>query len=311
MRTFSYTKSQFLIQQLEKIDVLRKELLTTPLPPKDDIIFRWQATVERILNTLLLSGENITRENIIKVLDPISGHKLDKQGQEITGIKRALDQLYYDWFVSAKTVTSDNLISIYQTIYKTTPQINTTELQDSLRYIQSNPDNPIVQSAIAQILVLTNNFFGRENTQVAHLIGLLFLYKYGFHFRQMLVLEEYFFKYKDHYHRLITQTLRDNNVTPWIEFVAEASQEQLTKLLQRISTKDYQGDESRSILELNVRQKSVLSLLDQPGSKISNKMVQKQFRISAITAARDLAKLTSLGLLFPIGRGRSTFYTKV
>ncbi len=65
-----------------------------------------------------------------------------------------------------------------------------------------------------------------------------------------------------------------------------------------------------SFFDLNERQKEIISLVDKPNSKISNKHVQKIFNVSQITASRDLAKLASLGLLFAISKGRSTFYTK-
>ncbi len=44
---------------------------------------------------------------------------------------------------------------------------------------------------------------------------------------------------------------------------------------------------------------------------ITNKKVQKLFKVSQITASRDLAKLASVGLLFTHGKGRSVYYTKV
>jgi Fic family protein len=100
------------------------------------------------------------------------------------------------------------------------------------------------------------------------------------------------------------------NVTPWLEFVVEGTEYQLNKILKQISSREYEATQEKQLLDLNERQKNILSFLDQPSSKINNKTVQKMFKISAITAARDLAKLTRLGLLFTVGKGRSTYYTK-
>ncbi|MCX6732604.1 MAG: hypothetical protein NTV98_03635 [Candidatus Roizmanbacteria bacterium] len=54
-----------------------------------------------------------------------------------------------------------------------------------------------------------------------------------------------------------------------------------------------------------------MNLFSTPGAKVSNRMVQKKFKVSQITASRDLAKLADSGLIFAIGKGRSTYYTKV
>ena len=54
---------------------------------------------------------------------------------------------------------------------------------------------------------------------------------------------------------------------------------------------------SSSFWDLNERQKVILGILDQPGVSITNKTVQKRFKISQITASRDLSKLAILGLL--------------
>jgi predicted HTH transcriptional regulator len=62
--------------------------------------------------------------------------------------------------------------------------------------------------------------------------------------------------------------------------------------------------------QLSLRQKQILSLAEPPNTLVSNKLVQDTFRISQITASRDLAKLASLGLLIPHGHGRSTSYSK-
>lgn len=311
MRNFSYTKSQLLVEETEKIEELRKKLLLSPLSPKDILYFRFSALVNRIYYSLLLAGVSITKKDVIKQLSPQGTRRLSEPEHEIVRYKKALDYLYHDWLVSTKAVSAPAAIHLFGIASNKRIQVNNEDLQNSLRYVQANPDNPLIQSALSEILILTSAFFGAESPKMAHLTGLLFLYKYGYDFRRMLVLEEYFFQHRDRYNSLITQSLRDPNVTPWLEFVIEATSEQLNSLLRQLSSKEYESDIPESFLDLNERQRTILTLLEGPGSKIQNRTVQKQFKTSAITAARDLAKLTSLGLLYPVGKGRSTYYTKV
>ena len=75
-----------------------------------------------------------------------------------------------------------------------------------------------------------------------------------------------------------------------------------------LSSEDYLPN---SFWQLNDRQKSILGFLENPDATITNKRVRSLFKISQITASRDLTKLANLGLLFAHGKGRSVFYTKV
>jgi len=232
--------------------------------------------------------------------------------KSVVGFKKALDYITQEWLVAARTVNERTLVDLYGILTGEKLKLGNADLQNSLRYIQASPDHSLVQAALAQILIQTEGFFGEESSQMALLTSLLFLYKYGYDFRRLLVIEEYFYEHRDRYHKLINQSLRDNNITPWLEFVVEAAEFQANRLMRQINSGEFSINETlRAELELNERQKQILGYLDKPGSKISNKAVQKNFKVSPITAARDLAKLTSLGLLFPVGKGRSTYYTKV
>lgn len=82
----------------------------------------------------------------------------------------------------------------------------------------------------------------------------------------------------------------------------------MEKVLKSISTQD--NVKANSLWKLNDRQKKILDIMENPELKITNKIVQKQFGISQITASRDLAKMVNLGVLLPHGKGRSVFYTK-
>lgn len=311
MQSFSYTRSQSLNEELEKVEELRKTLLLIPLSPQEKLLFRWNTTVDNIYYSLALGSEKVEREEIIDILSPKGGKNLSKKQEQILRYKQAHDYIRQEWTVTTKAVEADTLLHLYHVVYKTRAKVDEDALQNNLRYIQTNPDSPILQSGLVGITILANEFFGAESPQMAHLTSLIFLAKYGYDFRGMLSLREYFFSHKDRYNSLITQSLRDSNVTPWLEFVVEATKTQLNRVLTKITSKEFIVEQSTPFFSLNDRQKSILGMLDAPGSKITNKEVQKMCHISAITAARDLAKLTTLGLLFSIGKGRSTYYTKV
>ncbi len=310
MKNFSYTKSPNLIEEISKFDNLNRDLLLTPISPKDKLVLRWEATVDRIFYGITLSGDrSVSKEEIIEILAPKTNKTFKKDEKEIFNLKKVFDYIFFEWTLSANTITADILKSLYQTIYSAQTEQNLPDLEKSLRYIQTNPDHPLLQAALVQIIILTNSFFQNNSGLMSSLTYLLFLNKNGYDFRGMLVLDEYYFQNKARYQRLIVQAAREPNFTPWLEFVIEAAVAQLDRLLKKISTKEYQ--KNSVVINLNERQKNILGLLDQPGLKITNMTIQKVFKVSPITAARDLSKLTTLGLLLSIGKGRSTYYTKV
>ena len=65
-----------------------------------------------------------------------------------------------------------------------------------------------------------------------------------------------------------------------------------------------------TLKRLTIRQKEILYLLEKPETPITNKQIQQVFKVSQITASRDLARLSIVGLLLPHGKGRATYYTK-
>ncbi len=311
MKAVSYTKSRVLIDDLSKIDNLNRELLLTSISPTDKLFLRWNKSISQIYYGLILSGFQIENfGEIKKILKETSLNTATGKNRAVVAYKQGLDYLYKEWLVVSKPVSASDLISIYELLYKSKFQGSVSDLEQSLNYIQASPDNPIIEAALAQILLINGGFFGRETTQMAQLTAQLFLYKRGYDFRRMLVVEEYCFKQAEQYNRLLSESMRSTNITSWLEFYVDAVTYQLQKLLQDIHNLKYQSSQTKNINSLTDRQRAILQLLDEPGVKITNRDLQHKFGISAITSARDLARLTGLGIIFPIGRGRSTYYTK-
>lgn len=311
MKAFSYTKTPYLLDQIEKTEELRKTLLLTPLSLKDISYFKWKALVDRIHYSFLLKGTIRDKKTIEELLQPHSLARATSIQKEMVRYKKTLDYIYYNWLVTNNPITLTSLQEVYNELYGEKFRLEDKELHYNLRYIQTNPDNPLIQAGLAYVIFLSHGEISKEGALLSFLTPLMFLYKAGYDYRQFLVLEEYFSQHSDRYHRLISESVRDSNVTGWLEFIVEATEYQLNRLLTNITSKSYNMDSSHAVLDLNDRQKAILSSLDEPGSKISNKIIQKTHKISPITAARDLAKLSNLGFLFPIGKGRSTYYTKV
>lgn len=312
MQNLSYTKSVGLTEQLHKIDDLRRELLLIPLSPMDELALQWEAQLSLIHYLLGLGGVMVEKDHIKEYLSPLGQKQPHPHQALIESYKHAHDYLYHNWLVTSKPVTAEALSDFYQAIYNTPPPLTDDTLNTSLRYIQVNPEHPVIQAALAQILILTTSPFGENSEQFAQLILLLFLYKYGYDMRRMPVLAAFFYRDIVNYKNMVIQTSRQQNVTAWLEYVSQGVIDELQKTLTLLhSPREQMLNAGKELFELNERQQAIIALFNQPGVKVSNKTVQRKFKVSQITASRDLAKLTTLGIVFPIGKGRSTYYTKV
>lgn len=317
MKNVSYTKTTALNEQLIKIEDLRKELLLKPLSPRQELRLQWETTTKYIHYVLGLSNIIIPQELIAKLFSPEGKKHLTGQEKQVVRVKQVLDYLYHNWLVNPAPITAESLIEQYKMVFEEAPNISTQELISTLRYVQINPEYPVIQAALAQFMIydlFPSDLVGEEKVRAeifSHIVFLMFLYKNGYDFRRMVVPEEYFFRDMNHYKDLITKLRKQSNITEWLEYITASYGEQLAQVLKEIAVEKQPRTFYQNALQLNDRQEAILKFMERPNTKINNSMVQKLYKISQITASRDLAKLTSLGLLFPLGKGRSTYYTRV
>lgn len=310
----SYNLSSSLIDSLNKIGLLRQQILTFPIPPKAELRFRWEAIINRIYWSLSLTNQPLEKSQIIKILTHEGRKRLSLDAQEAINYKKALDYINQEWLVSPRPVTPKTILTLYQLAcdprFRGLPATAENELKHFLDYLQAGTESPVVKAGIAQIQLLALSPFPDGNGRVARLLGLLFLYKYGFDFRGLLVLDEYFRRDLLGLEAATKTASEKQNLTLWLEYFAQGIVTQLQSALRDITHGRFETSLPSSFWELNDRQKGVLTLLEEPEATITNKKVQKRFKVSQITASRDLAKLASLGLLFAHGRGRSVYYTR-
>jgi Fic family protein len=246
-------------------------------------------------------------------LKPGVNHKnLDEKQEEILKYKTALDYLNQEWLVNPKNVTLRDLLSLYDIFGKGSLNGPSSNLQDLLDYIQAHRENPIIQSGVAFLGIERTTPFTTGNSRFARLLAYLFLYKDGYDVKGLIQFDKKWAEDLSLLNDALRVGLSAASITIWLEFYAQSIIENLRATLEEIGkTKDYNIGLDNSLWEINDRQKEILNLLEQPNTTITNRKVTKRFKISQITASRDLSKLATLGLLFPHGKGRSVYYTKV
>lgn len=320
MLNISYTISPRLKECLYKIESVRKQILLTPISPATELKIRWEAIFNRTYYSLKLSGNPMTQNEMLKVLAETAHKKMDPNQQEVVKYKQAQDYIFQNWLGSANQVNAQALIDLHKIIGNGKLRIPQAGLQYLLDYLQAHPklvqraksENPIIQAAVVNIQIEKMQLFPNHILQISNLASLLFLYKYGYDFRGFLAYEKEWAGKQNNYKEIHERALSSANLTLWLEYFASCILKRIELVAQSIEKPKSAVLELReSFWVLNERQKSILSYLDQPKNTITNRQLQKGYRISQITASRDLSKLTNLGFLFSHGKGRSVYYTRV
>lgn len=249
---------------------------------------------------------------MLRLLAEIAHKKMNSDQQEVLKFKQALDHISQNWLGSENSVNARALIELHQIIGNGRLRVPQSGLQYLLDYLQAKSENPIIQAGVVNIEMEKMQLFQEHNKLIANLASLVFLYKHGYDFRGFLAYEVEWMEDDNNFRYNYERAQESVNLTLWLEYFAGCILRQAEALAQAIEKpKSATLDLQKSFWELNERQKSILSYLDQPQGTITNRQIQKRYKTSQITASRDLAKLTNLGYLFSHGKGRSVYYTKI
>lgn len=316
MISLSYTITPFLKEHLKTIETLRRSILLTPLSPSLELTFVWHATVDRLWGTLNLSGLKVTKKLIVETL--ASPKKRPTALEDtILATKRVFDVIRHDWTGNAKPITQADVEEAATLLFPQHPaQIlrdidgKSRDLGRILSYLEVKPEHPVLAASMLHYGLLADPLSPLEDGRLARLLSGLVLAKSGYNVRSMIAPEAVLSETPQAYARSLASALRAPTITSWLEYYSKI----ILTAMERVADNVQKGSSQtplEKVFSLNDRQKNILSLLENPATTVTNRAVSKRFRISQITASRDLAKLSSLGLLYPHGKGRSVYYTRV
>ena len=317
MTILAYNLSSKIKDDLKNIETLRRQILLLPIPPKTELRLKWEASLQRTYWSLVLAGNPLDKTDMVKLLSTQSKARLTSEQKEVVNYKKALDYIRESWLISSRHITLSTVKKLYDIACKPTLgtgsrlSANQKKLQPFIDYLQAGKESPIIQAGVAQISIINADVFGEGNGSIARLVPYLYLYKHGYDFRGLLVLDEYLRKDLFSLKEAIESVGRNKHLTLWLEYFTNGVLTQLRSAYKIASSSKFQTDLPAAFWKLNDRQVDILNSLEQPGAKVTNMKVQGKYKVSQITASRDLSKLVKLGLLFSHGKGRSAHYTKV
>lgn len=309
-----YTISPELKQVLPHIDFLRQTLLCIPVSPTRERGMRWDTKVLRIQSSLSLAGISLTPLHIANILTLPTRQTL---ASTITGYNAVLTVIWDTYSGSGKTVPFTFLqqaaANVYRgqfAAYQREVTRNQAVIRELLTYLDAQAEHPLVAAGVALGMLSASILPQTAPGLLPRLMYWTYLAKRGYDCRGLIVPEEEWATNPAAYHEALTDARTRGNLSSWLQFVASSYRSHLEKrilLLRNQTTLQNLNDFWR----LNDRQRAILHLVENPSISITNKTIQNKFKISQITASRDLAKLATLNLLHTHGKGRSVSYTRL
>lgn len=315
MINFSYSLSKQILEYEKLIMALRGKILTAVISPDTESYLRYQVFVNSHTDSLALSQIDTSPEEVDKTLHSYlmgmpygrRNHPwLSKTEQATLDYNNAHKFIRETWFVSSEEVSSKTIVELHDL---SSPGRLRSEniLRQIVSFINAEKD-PFIQSALALIIIPFMSPFTDGNGRTARLVSQLIFYKYGLDFRGFLNLNHFLRETHSSFVQFLQQAKSNSNLTLFLEHFLSGVERELGGSLNQIMTSDPQPKKNRH--SLLPRQKRILLLFEIPDIEITNRQVQKAFKVSQITASRDLAKLVLLGFLFIHGKGRSVYYIR-
>lgn len=312
MIPLTYTQSIAQESLLRKIEMLRVQLSSLVVPPAVDRGVRFDTQLAVIATAFGLEQHPSVYQHIEHTIR--SKRSSTPEGIRYRHYWDALCTIHELWVGTDAYVQTNSYADLFREFRKTGNSawnIVQSHISSGIAYISSGNEHPVIQAAIMSALVYTSPLETDTRREAAMLIAYAVLASHGYVCSgRVNPLSEWAIQ-SESLQSALHSIDTDKNLNHWILFnslvLKKTLEDSITVLTNRITDRNITTN--RRIL-LTQRQRSILQLLDKPGSSINNAVLRRRFGISQLTASRDLSYLVSQGVLTAFGKSRSIAYLR-
>ena len=182
----------------------------------------------------------------------------------------------------------------------------TLELLDWINSRESKTLHPVITSAIAHHRLVSIHPFADGNGRISRALAIWLLYSKGFDTHHLFALDEYFERERQLYYQKIQQARDlDDDLSNWLEYVAEGVVETLSKVKERILSLKIAVAAPRMLL--TKRQEDILRFLRDRG-RVKAPEIEKAFSLTRARVNQIIKPLIDAGLVIREGQTRATTY---
>ena len=169
--------------------------------------------------------------------------------------------------------------------------------------------NPVLLAGSAHYEIARIHPFIDGNGRTARLFATLILYLSGFDHRRLFALDDYYDRDRNAYYAALkTVDKKTRDLTKWLEYFTDGvtfSVNEVKNAVLKLGSKEKRVTESRIVL--TPRQIKIVEFINTH-SKVTNRELQRLFKISAQAVHKELVKLVERGVIIPQGQGRALHY---
>lgn len=182
----------------------------------------------------------------------------------------------------------------------------TLELLDWINSKEAEALHPVIVYAIAHHRLVSIHPFADGNGRISRALAIWLLYSRSFDTHHLFALDEYFERERQLYYQKIQQARDlDDDLSYWLEYVAEGVVETLNTVKERILSLKITVAAPR--LVLTKRQEDILRFLRDRG-RVKAPEIEKAFSLTRARVSQIIKPLIDVGLVIREGQTRATTY---
>ena len=338
--TFRYTDK--IVRMLSKIAAAREVILNSPLIPKWEVALRREAIIHSAHSSTAIEGNRLSLEQVSKLAQGRRIAATRKDKQEVLNYLSTLNKI--GTLTKSDILTEKNLLKMHRMVTKDTlddptdcgvyrkryvvvanassgevmyrPPKNEDVPQfvkDLIEWInskQAHELDPIIEAGVAHYEFVRIHPFIDGNGRTARILATWILYTRGFDTKQFFSLDDYYDADRPAYYAALQSVHQGTgDVTKWLEYFVEGVDVSVAAVKERVIrlSSERLRKAKKGQIALTERQMKIVEFINQNG-KITNRDVQKMFKLSDRGALKEIRKLVDLEVIKSEGKGRSLYY---
>ncbi len=344
-----YLASSKTISNMTEIAEIRGIVERSRVLPLNEAQLRRQAILRMAHTSTSIEGNKLAQFEVGKVIEGKSVRGSQKDILEVENYYKALQRLE-EMAKTKRTISLDEILSLHKMVIEglvensktgkfrpgdvyviddlgggkekvrfKAPDANQVEkmIKDLIGWLEKSKKDgvhPIIRAAILHLQFVTVHPFTDGNGRLARLLTQLQLYRDGWDFRKILVLEDYYNRDRMSYYNAenFAQGANyqiDMDFTSWLEYFTTGFLVEARKALEQIQSIGFGKVSKKSEqIFLDRDEIQIMDFLTTTG-RITSDDVLDILKIAKRTAQLKLKGLTDKGLLKLNGKGPASYYT--
>lgn len=338
--TFRYTNK--IVRMLSKIAAAREVILNSPLIPKWEVALRREAIIHSAHSSTAIEGNRLSLDQVSKLAHGRRIAATRKDKQEVLNYLNTLNKI--SKLTKRDVITEKDLLKMHRIVTKDTLDDPTDCGVYRKRYVvvanarsgavvyrppknedvpklvkdliewtnskQAHELDPIVEAGVAHYEFVRIHPFIDGNGRTARTLATWILYTRGFDTKQFFSLDDYYDADRPAYYAALQSVHQGTgDLTKWLEYFVEGVDVSVSAVKERVIrlSSERLRKAKKGQIALTERQMKIVEFINQHG-KITNRDVQKMFKLSDEGALKEIKKLVKLDVIESKGKGRSLHY---